>query len=746
MSSFFTELRRRNVLRLAATYALVSWILIEAGSVLLPTFGVPDWFFRVYVLVIFAGFIVALILAWVFEITPDGVKRESDIDRSRQVPTRGKSNAIIIGLLAIALTVSITFNVTGLRNGDSPATVARDLSSVAVLPFTSRSSDPENRYFADGIQDDLLTRLADIESLRVISRTSVNEYRDTVRNLREIGAELGVDTIVEGAVQRAGSQVRITVQLIDARTDEHLWADSFDRELTTENLFAIQSEISSQIASALQAALTPEEEMRLAAMPTTSLEALSQYSAARSNLYLRRFDTLLDARRQFERAIELDPQYAQAWAGLAETVMVLESNHRAIDLGEAVELATQAAERALELDDQLAEAHAVKGLLELRKWGTTRVGRANQAAAAAFERALELNPNLANAYIWYALLREAEDNTDAAVELLTRAMRIDPLSRVPYLNLPGLYATQGQPEKALDLLVKAMDIFPDWASPYTFLADHLEALGRLDESVAWATRAQAQSADPSAGMAVIGSYVEFGSIEKIQDIADQLPADHIYRRIGKAFMAFADGDYRAAIEAFESLELAPEEELKFAYPLLSVSWLKLQDYARARDYLIRSNPLLASDTADSVDRKNLRSAILLAFIFRQMGEERRADRLLTEAERVVARMPRMGISGYDISDVKILIIQGRQDAAILALRSAIDDGFVSMTAHQMWTLDQDPVIDEIRKDQRFKIMKQELDSKIEAMRQNVERAKNTGDWSELLAKVRAESLTASLAP
>ena len=245
-------------------------------------------------------------------------------------------------------------------------------------------------------------------------------------------------------------------------------------------------------------------------------------------------------------------------------------------------------------------------------------------------------------------------------------------------------------------------------------------------------------------MTVIGSYVEFGNIEKIQEVASQLPADHIFSRIGEAFMSFADGDYPGAIEAFERLELTPDEELKYAYPLMSVSWLKLRDYARARDYLVRSNPLLAADTADSVDRKNLRSAILLAFVFRQMGDDRRADRLLAEAERVVARMPRMGINGYGISDVQILIVQGRHDTALRALRNAIDDGFVSMTAHQMWTLDQDPVIDEVRDDDRFKAMRQELDSKIEAMRENVERAEATGDWNELLARVRAESLTASL--
>ena len=224
MDSFFSELRRRNVLRLAATYALAAWILIEAGSVLLPTFGVPEWFFRAYVLVIFAGFVVSLILAWVFEVTPEGVKLESRIDHDQGRPrTRSKSNTIIIALLIIALGVSITFNVTGLRSPDEPAatSVATATPSIAVLPFTSRSTDPDNQYFADGIHDDLLMRLAHIGSLRVISRTSVNEYRDTTKNLREIGSELGVATIVEGAVQRSGSQVRITVQLIDAETDEH---------------------------------------------------------------------------------------------------------------------------------------------------------------------------------------------------------------------------------------------------------------------------------------------------------------------------------------------------------------------------------------------------------------------------------------------------------------------------------------------------------------------------------------------
>lgn len=253
MKAFVNELKQRNVLRLAAAYALVAWILIEAGSVLLPTFGAPDWLFKTYVVAVIVGFVVALVIAWVFEITPDGIRLEKNVDRAAYRPASSRRlNIAIIGLLAIALIVSISFNVTEIGQQRQAASPSPDRPSIAVLPFTSRSSDSENQYFTDGIHDDLLTRLSNIESLRVISRTSVLEYRDTTKKLPQIGKELDVATIVEGAVQRSGNQVRITVQLIDAQTDEHIWAHTYDREMTMANVFKIQSEISAQIANSLR--------------------------------------------------------------------------------------------------------------------------------------------------------------------------------------------------------------------------------------------------------------------------------------------------------------------------------------------------------------------------------------------------------------------------------------------------------------------------------------------------------------
>ena len=743
MESFITELRRRNVLRLAATYALVAWILIEAGSVLLPTFGVPDWVFRAYVIVIFAGFVVSLVLAWVFEITPEGVKLDSEVNREKSPGrNKGRSNVAIIALLAVALGVSITFNVTGIRSQDESASgTGAVMDSIAVLPFTSRSSDPDNQYFADGIHDDLLARLADIGSLRVISRTSVNEYRDTSKNLREIGAELDVDTVVEGAVQRSGDQVRITVQLINAGTDEHIWAETYDRELSVSNVFDIQSEISSQIASALQAALTPEEELRLTAMPTQSIEAFSHFSAARNNLYLRRYETIQEARRQFAAAIELDPDYAQAHAGLAEATLVTYTNHAALTPDEAFELTRESVERALELDPQLAEAHAVKGLLLYEQWKAARVDDKNLQAAQWFESAIALNPNLASSYVWFASLRESEGATDDAIRLLDKALHIDPLGRIPYINLPVNYAIKGENLKAMELLLKAMEIFPDWPNPYTALTDHLHGLGRFDEAIAWMALAKTMTDDPMIERSVLGAYIEFGDSDRMNAFTSQFGREHPIYPIGVTYHYFMNGEYKAALDAFDGAELMSEVQAKFAFPVLAMSAMKLGQFDTAREFLLKGNPLLASDTDFSVDRYNLNSAILLAYINRQTGRERQASGLLNMASRIVRDTPRLGVAGHGIGDVHIFVIQGRNEDALGALRQAIDEGFVSLMAHDYWTIDQDMLLDPLRGDPRFEAMRLEMDDKIETMRDNVHRAKETGDWSELRDRVRTQVVT-----
>ncbi|MBW2495196.1 MAG: hypothetical protein JRE43_10630, partial [Deltaproteobacteria bacterium] len=302
--SLIAELKRRNVFRVGAAYGIVAWLLVEVASVVLPTFEAPEWVMKVFTFLVILGFPLALVLAWAFELTPEGIKRETGADREESVAHSSgrKIDFAIIALLAIALTYVVVDKYvfpTGTESGtaavpvqaveesDDPASAdaedARE-KSVAVLPFANRSVKAEDAFFVDGMHDDILTHLAKIRSLKVISRTSVMEYRDTTKNLRTIGRELGAATILEGGVQRSGDHVRINMQLIDAETDDHLWADIYDRRLTAENLFSIQTEIATSIAVALRAALSAEEQDRLAAIPTENLEAYEAYLIGRQRL------------------------------------------------------------------------------------------------------------------------------------------------------------------------------------------------------------------------------------------------------------------------------------------------------------------------------------------------------------------------------------------------------------------------------------------------------------------------------
>lgn len=743
MTSLLSELRRRNVLRVAAGYALVTWILIESGSVLLPTFGAPEWFFKVYVILIFAGFVISLVFAWVFEITPDGVKLEKNIERGTyKAPKRSTPNIVLIGLLVVALLVSISFNLTGVRDRNGVALSEGSLSSVAVLPFENRSADPENGFFADGIHDDLLTRLSGIDSLNVISRASVSQYRGTTKPASVIGEELGVASIVQGAVQRSGDVVQISVWLIDAQSDKQIWATTYTRNASMQIVFELQAEISSKISSSLHAALTPEEQQRLATVPTQNIEAYKLFVEGQINLGRRSFDTLISAREQFEQAIELDPEYTQAHAALAETIMILYMNHQAINPVEAWKIAGTSVESALRLDPNNAEAFAVRGLIEASQWQQTRIGAGNVRAADDYRKALELNSNLANVYVWFSTLRENENDIEGAIEMLGKALEKDPRSRIPFVNLSTLYALRGQNNAATELLLKAIALFPEWELPVRYLSEHLQRLGRLDEAVAWSAEYARISDDPLAGSEVIGIFRVFGDADAIAAFMANFPTDHPVSPIGIGLEKFIRDDYRGTLDTLKDIGVDVLGAQALVFPMMVRSAILLEDYELARDVLLQSNPLLSTDQATTVDRFSLPAAVLLAFVEQQLGNSDAADRLLEQALAVTGTLPRVGYSGYGIRDVQILTLQGRISTALDKLRDAIDEGFVSEMPYDLWTADKDPLIASLRSEPRFIEMRKEVEVRINAMRENVEAAREAGDWSALRARA-SRNLSAS---
>lgn len=735
MTTFFEELKRRNVLRVAAAYGVVAWIIIEAGSVLLPTFGASESAFQMYALVVIAGFLVSLVFAWVFEVTPEGVKLEKNVDRSDSItPKTGRTlDFAIIGLLIVALGISVTLNVTGMRDADLSPVVAADRLSIAVLPFTSRSTDPENVLFADGIHDDLLTRLANVGALKVISRTSVMEYRDTTKNLREIASELGVGTVLEGAVQKVGNTVRINAQLIDAETDEHIWADTYDRQLNAQNIFAIQSEISGEITGALRATLTPDEQTRLANVPTDNMAAYGLYMQGRANLYERRLEKLLEARSQFEQATVIDPNYAEAYAGLADSVLLLYNNHAAIPREEALGLAEAALDRALVLDPNLADAYASLGLMKQLLWSETRTGPGREESEAAFLRAIELNPNHPRAYMWFATLRSAEQRYNEAIALFLKALQIDPLGRIPYSNLPGLYAALGRNDDALALNLKAIRIHPEWPTGYQNMAQQLNGLGRLDEAIAWGMRGLELSTDPLSGMYLFGPYIEFGDFDKARDSMAVVPADHPMYALGHGVDRMLAMDFPGAVESFENVVTNSDNPRQFMFSLIATTALLAGDFEKAREYAELNDPDFAGDADPEIDRVNVADIIRYAFILQELGEKQRSESLLEAALPVVRSLPRVGLAGHGIRDVQILALQGKPFEALTAMREAIDEGFRGTVATNGWPMSIDPYLDSLRDRPEYQAMTNEIDDAVALMQERLARAEATGNWEVLRA-------------
>jgi TolB-like protein len=745
MQSLLSELKRRNVLRVAAGYALVAWIVIEAGSVLMPTFGAPEWAFQAYVIVVLVGFLLALILAWIFELTPDGVRRERDVDPAESITVRTgrKLDSAFIFLLVIALLISVTLNITGMRDSVNPEAATVSRTSIAVLPFTSRSLEPQNALFADGIHDDLLTKLANISALKVISRTSVMEYRDTTKNLRQVAEELGVDTVLEGAVQRVGDNVRVNAQLIDAQTDEHIWGKTYDYVLSAENIFAIQSDISEEISNALKATLTDNERSRLAIIPTKSLAAYSAFTLGRSDLYERKLETTLSAREHFEKAVELDPDFAAAYSGLADSIMLLFINHSSIPAEEAFSLAQDALDKALLLDPNLADTHASLGLLSMTVWGQAqRIGTENIQAEQAFEKALAISPNHARATMWFASLRAAERNYEEAIELYRRSLEIDPLGRIPYANLPGLYAQQGRNAEALAHWLDGADIYPDWPSVYANITVHLQGLGRHDESIAWAVKTRELSSDPLYGLNIIVTYSELGDLEMAMSIMSELDLEptHPLAKVGAGVIDYYNGHFDQALEKLEAIILENESVAPFMYGFVAQSAIFTGDYEKAYRYTLESNPALEDLDELVVDQFNTGDVVRLAYVFQQRGDHGEADELLARALPVVRASPRLGMAGLGVQDVQILSLQGRKSEALDTLQQAIDEGFRGSLFFDGWRLEEDPYLVLLRDDPRFDSMHAQIRAFNDEMLKNVRQAELFNTWEELRARARVETL------
>src|SRR5213596_1358242 len=408
INNFLSELKRRNVYKVAVAYAVVAWLTIQAASIFLPAFNAPQWAMQIVILIVVVGFPIALVFSWAFEITSEGIKRESEIEPNKSITAHTCRKIVALTIvLAVIATGLLIFQFVRARSTSTPrpvtqsearpgfqseAATAASNKSIAVLPFDNLSGDPQNAYFSEGVQDEILTRLAKIAELKVISRTSTQRFKSAPNDLRQIAQQLGVANILEGSVQKANDQVRVNVQLINALTDAHLWADTYDRKLT--DIFAVETEIAKTVADVLKAKLTGSEQHVIAARPTANTEAHQLYLKGRFFWNKRTGNDLKKSIDYFEQAIAADPNYALAYAGVADGYVWL-PGYTAGTPRDSYPKAAAAAKKALELDDTLAEARTSLAIaIWLYDFDFAQANR-------EFQRAIALDPNYSTAHHWY---------------------------------------------------------------------------------------------------------------------------------------------------------------------------------------------------------------------------------------------------------------------------------------------------------------------------------------------------------
>jgi TolB-like protein/Tfp pilus assembly protein PilF len=686
------KLRRRKVVQWGVAYAAGAWGFLQGVQFLAEAFEWSSRVLKLSTLAFVLGLPVVLVLAWYHG------------DRGEQRVTRVEL-AIVTLLFLIggglfwryhSASEAQVATTTPTASGEPVATIADPRPSIAVLPFDNRSAKQDDTYFVDGIHDDILTQLSKVSGMRVISRTSVEQFRDTKLPIKNIAEQLGVAQILEGGVQRAGDRVRVTVQLIDASTDAHLWAENYDRELTAANIFAIQSDVATAIAAALKATLTADEKTRLNAIPTQNLEAWEAYQLGKQRMAKRTSEGLAEAEKFFRKSIDLDPKFALAYAGLADTVS-LQVAYSGKSSEAPLAEADRAASKALEFDPNLGEAWASRGNIAIT--------RAQWADAERFlRRAIELNPNYAPAHQWMSFVLRGENRLEEERAHAERAVQLDPLSAVVSSNLGYTLEAMGRFDEAAARYRRAIENdgtstggFASLAWLYAYAQDRFaEAVPLLERAVAL------DGGNPSLQADLATVLVDLGDTAR----ADQLVAailarwpDDEYANAVAIGRAATRGD-DAAVERLAGKILAAQPRNSVGLEQLRNLDLQRGDSRAARARYASAFPEFFGDTVPRIGMERFQVAIDLALVLQGMGELDRAAAVLDASERFMHSLPRLGGLGYEVADVQIHALRGDKVKALAALREASTAGWRGPAWR--YYRDVEPNLDSIRDEPEFK--------------------------------------------
>ena len=669
--NFFAELRRRNVYKVAVAYAIVGWLLVQIATQVFPFLEIPNWVVRLVIALVALGFPIALMIAWAFELTPEGIRRTEDVDLTER---RTRSHAWIY-IVAIGTVVSIGLFFLGRYTAGNKGSVSSSQNlpnkSIAVLPFENLSDDKGAAYFADGIQDEILTKLASIADLKVISRTSTAKYKSKPEDLKTVSQQLGVATVLEGSVQKAADKVRVNVQLIDARADSHLWAKSYDRDL--KDVFAVESEVAQEIADSLQAKLSPAEANTLATAPTKDtaaydlfLKAEHEERLADSSLDPESFDR---AAAWYQQAIARDPKFALAMAGLVQNRI---QRHWFIERMSEAELAQlrSVAEQAVALAPNLAQVHVALGQFYYHGY------RQYEQALAEFERALQLQPNASTALEFSGYVHRRQGKWERCLDELKRAFAGDPRNASLAANLATTYTPLRKWNEAERMARHALEIDP-------YAAD---AMRTLLESI------------------VCGS----GDINEAQRVLKTFPAENkilissnfggIRSIIGdRAYVLVLARDFETALKVWEAATDNAIEERRRLSARVAIRILS-GDSTGAQTEAQKARELLEERLRELPTDISSKAKLSWAYLALKRGDDalklarQAADLLPPEKDAVVGNLLLTGVA-----EIEARTGSTAEAIAILRRQLSVPAG----TSVSIARLKIDPVWDPIRSDPEF---------------------------------------------
>lgn len=681
MSSFLGELKRRNVVRVAVLYAVVGWLVLQIADLAMPRLGIPPWGVSLVIMLVVLGFPLALVLAWAYELTPEGIKRTHEVEHHESIThlTGRKLDFLIIGVLVAALlSVVVDSYVLRAPASSQPATGSGlPMVSIAVLPFVDMSQAKDQEYLTDGISEELLNVLARVEGFKVAGRTSAFAFKGRDDDLRTIGQKLGVENILEGSVRKQGERIRVTAQLVKATDGYHLWSDTYDRQLG--DVFAIQDDIARQVVGAIRRTLGKDSATQAVALPdeerpTSSVEAYTHFLRGQHLLRPRERAGMEAALKEFERAVALDPAFARAHVGIANSLALL-VNYQQRDLGGTEQRIEEELDRALALQPDLGEAYAVKAVVLAEKLAPT------SEQIPLLERATTANPSDSQTLVWLAQAYGDTGRREDEVRTYGRAYAIDPLAPILLMNYALTSDLYGDPQTAQRLVDELAAVQPGSMVLFNARAQLGRQGGRTDEFIRW-TAAQAKL-DPEGA----------GTYQSLTFAYSGLGDAAVARRHAARLTALAPGSVR---ELTTRIVLqVREDRLADAVALIQTGdrqfgsepdFLRSRaeyetaagEYEQALQTLLAAMPTFGLREPDVSNFTAFFESPKAMFLYRQAGNEAQADRIAGSAVRYadsVVKPPKGQERGSSLTNrARIAAVSGDRAGVIANLQQLHDTG------------------------------------------------------------------------